>query len=40
MAMSLAVFGTRTPGCRVLDPGCVAKTYAEFWADLDRVYGP
>ena len=37
MAMSLALVGLRTPGVRVRDPGCTAKTYPEFFADLRRV---
>jgi len=38
MAMSLAIFATRTPGCSIRDPSCVEKTYTNFWADLDRAY--
>ena len=38
MAMSLAVFASKVGGCAVLDPGCVAKTYADFWEDLAEVY--
>ena len=38
MAMSLAVFASRIGGCAILDPGCVAKTYADFWEDLAEVY--
>ena len=38
MAMSLAVFASRVGGCSILDPGCVAKTYADFWEDLAEVY--
>lgn len=38
MAMSLAVFASRVGGCAILDPGCVAKTYADFWEDLEEVY--
>ena len=38
MAMSLAVFASKVGGCAVLDPGCVAKTYADFWEDLETVY--
>ena len=38
MAMSLAVFASRAGGCEVLDPGCVAKTYADFWEDFEQVY--
>jgi 3-phosphoshikimate 1-carboxyvinyltransferase len=35
MAMSFALIGLRVPGVRIADPGCVAKTYPGFWADLD-----
>ena len=38
MAMSLAVFASQVGGCAILDPGCVAKTYADFWEDLGTVY--
>ena len=34
MAMSMALLGLRVPGVEILDPGCVAKTYPEFFADL------
>ncbi|HEY8717054.1 hypothetical protein [Pengzhenrongella sp.] len=34
MAMSLALLGLRTPGIELSDPGCVAKTYPNFFADL------
>ena len=37
MAMSFAVLGLRQPGVRILDPGCTAKTYPGFFADLDRL---
>ena len=39
MAMSFALVGMRAPGVRILDPGCVAKTYPGFWDDLARVSG-
>jgi 3-phosphoshikimate 1-carboxyvinyltransferase len=39
MAMSLAVFASKVGGCKVLDPDCVSKTYADFWRDFERVYG-
>ena len=38
MAMSLAVFASKVGGCAILDPGCVAKTYADFWEDMAEVY--
>src|SRR5262245_36933551 len=31
IAMSFAVTGLRAPGIRILDPGCVAKTFPEFF---------
>ncbi len=37
MAMSLALVGLRVPGVVVDDPGCVAKTYPGFFADLERL---
>jgi 3-phosphoshikimate 1-carboxyvinyltransferase len=36
MAMSFALAGLKVPGITILDPGCVAKTYPGFWADLER----
>jgi len=38
MAMSLALIGLRRPNVWIRDPGCVAKTYPGFWADLSRLY--
>ncbi|MBM2621499.1 3-phosphoshikimate 1-carboxyvinyltransferase [Actinoplanes sp. LDG1-06] len=37
MAMSLALIGLRVPGIEILDPGCVAKTYPDFFADLENL---
>ena len=37
MAMSFALLGLRVPGIDILDPLCVAKTYPEFFADLDQL---
>lgn len=39
MAMCLALLGTRVSGVRILDPGCVAKTYPGFWSDLEGWLG-
>jgi 3-phosphoshikimate 1-carboxyvinyltransferase len=33
IAMSFGVLGSRLPGLRILDPGCVAKTYPNYWND-------
>lgn len=37
MAMSFAVLGLRCPGIEISDPGCVAKTFPDFFAALDRL---
>jgi 3-phosphoshikimate 1-carboxyvinyltransferase len=37
MAMSMALVGLKVPGIVIKDPGCVAKTYPGFWADLERL---
>ncbi len=34
MAMSFAVLGLRVPGLRLADPGCVAKTFPDYFARL------
>jgi len=36
IAMSFGVLGSRLPGLRILDPGCVAKTYPNYWEDWQR----
>ena len=36
IAMSFAVLGLRTGGIRVASPGCVSKSYPQFWAALER----
>lgn len=38
MAMAFAVFASRVGGCEIADPGCVSKTYADFWRDFERLY--
>ena len=37
MAMSLALVGLAVPGVIIRDPGCTAKTYPEFFHDLERL---
>ena len=37
MAMSLALIGLRQPGVEIENPGCVAKTYPGYFADLARL---
>lgn len=39
MAMSLALVGLCHPGVTITNPGCTAKTYPRFFADLDRLRG-
>jgi|EP01047_Picozoa_sp_COSAG01_P013097 3-phosphoshikimate 1-carboxyvinyltransferase len=34
IAMAFAVLGTAVPGVTITDPGCTAKTYPAFFADL------
>ena len=40
IAMSFGVLGSRLPGLRILDPGCVAKTYPNYWRDWQRAERP
>jgi len=37
MAMSFALIGLKVPGVVIENPGCVAKTYPDFWRDFDRL---
>ncbi|HEX7377288.1 MAG TPA: 3-phosphoshikimate 1-carboxyvinyltransferase [Pirellulales bacterium] len=37
MAMSFALVGLRQPGVVINDPGCTAKTYPNFWRDLENL---
>jgi 3-phosphoshikimate 1-carboxyvinyltransferase len=37
MAMSMALVGLKVPGIVIRNPGCVAKTYPDFWDDLERL---
>ncbi|HEU0116891.1 MAG TPA: 3-phosphoshikimate 1-carboxyvinyltransferase, partial [Thermomicrobiales bacterium] len=39
MAMSFAVAALRFPGIRLRDPGCVAKTFPDFFERLDAIVG-
>lgn len=39
MAMSFAVAALRAPGVRILDPGCVAKTFPTFFDRLAEAVG-
>ena len=33
--MCFGVLGSKLPGLRILDPGCVAKTYPNYWRDWE-----
>jgi 3-phosphoshikimate 1-carboxyvinyltransferase len=37
MAMSLALAGLRVQGVRITNPACTAKTYPDYFADLQRL---
>ena len=37
MAMALSVLASGIGGCEIRDPGCVAKTYADYWRDFEQV---
>jgi 3-phosphoshikimate 1-carboxyvinyltransferase len=37
MAMSLALVGLRQPRIKIKNPACVAKTYPDYFADLQKV---
>ena len=39
IAMSFAVVGLKIPGVRIRDPGCVAKTFPEYFATLATLRG-
>ena len=39
MAMSFAVAGLRIPGVVIHDPGCVAKTFPDFWQRWRGAFG-
>ena len=39
MAMSFAVTGLNVPGLRIKDPGCVSKTFPDFWERWQQLLG-
>ena len=39
MAMAFAVAGLRIPGIRINNPGCVAKTFPDFWERWTGAFG-
>ncbi len=40
IAMTFGVLGLVRPGISIADPGCVAKSYPQFWSDLARLAEP
>lgn len=38
IAMSFAVAGLQVPGVSINDPGCVAKSFPDFWAYFEKLY--
>ena len=39
MAMSFSLAGLKVPGVRILDPGCVSKTFPDYFERLFRLIG-
>ncbi len=39
MAMSFALMGLKVPGIHIADSGCTAKTYPNYFDDLERLCG-
>ena len=39
MAMAFAVAGLRVPGVVINNPGCVAKTFPDFWIRWEQAFG-
>ena len=37
LAMSFSLAGLRIPGVAIDDPGCVAKTWPDYWAAFDAM---
>ncbi len=40
IAMTFALLGLVRPGISIADPGCVAKSYPNFWSDFALLAGP
>lgn len=40
VAMSFTLVGLKAPGVVIADPGCVAKTFPDFWQRLERLRTP
>ena len=39
LAMSFAITGLKAPGITIADPGCVGKTFPDYFAVLERLKG-
>lgn len=37
IAMSMALVGLKVPGVSILDPGCVRKTFPDYWQTLAQL---
>ena len=37
MAMSFSITALKSPGIEIRDPGCVAKTFPNYWETLDKL---
>jgi 3-phosphoshikimate 1-carboxyvinyltransferase len=37
MAMAFGVLSLRIPGIEVTSPGCVSKSFPDFWSELDKL---
>ena len=37
IAMSFAIAGMKVPGVKIVNPGCVAKSFPDFWKALDQL---
>jgi 3-phosphoshikimate 1-carboxyvinyltransferase len=37
LAMAFALIGLRVPGIRIEDPGCVAKTFPDYFERLEQL---
>ncbi len=38
IAMSFAVAGLKIPGIKIINPGCVKKSFPDFWNEFEKLY--
>jgi 3-phosphoshikimate 1-carboxyvinyltransferase len=38
IAMSFAIAGLRVPGVSIINPGCVVKSFPDFWHEFEKIY--